>query len=104
MKKSVSLVLIIILIWAGTASANIGRDKYLHTGACATISFTTYSAMTELLPEMPRFYRALTAVSAAMLVGLGKEYIIDDKADSQDIVANFVGSILGIGVSFTIEW
>ena len=76
----------------------------MHTGVCATISLTADAALAQIWPEMPQIYRMLAAVSASMLVGLGKEYIIDAKADKQDLVADFVGAMVGVGVSFTIEW
>ncbi|RJQ87541.1 MAG: hypothetical protein C4519_00705 [Desulfobacteraceae bacterium] len=101
MKKKISSCIIIFFLINGIGFADIGSDKYMHTSACAAISATADTALAQIWPDLPQVYRIMAAVTAAMLVGLGKE-LIDQKIDNQDLVADFAGAL--VGVSFKIEW
>ena len=81
----------------------VARDKQLHFACCMLIAFV----FTLMIGLMSNWYiGALTGLLTAMGTGVGKEYgdsaCPDNKWDWYDILADFLGALVGISISIII--
>lgn len=81
----------------------IPKDKRLHIACCMLIAF----ASTLLIGLMSNWYVGATAgLLTAMGVGVGKEYgdkvNPNNKWDWYDILADFIGTVVGVSVGIII--
>lgn len=71
---------------------DIPQDKLLHFAVCAIISLLSVVGL-DLLGLSTAVVAVLTLVVVSV-VGLGKEYAIDESPDIWDVVANYAGAIV----------
>ena len=81
------------LLFATTAHAQVGTDKYLHAGASAIIA----SGVTLLAADSPN--RLWYGIGASVAVGVAKE-LVDrrepgNRFSSKDVLADVLGAVAG---------
>ena len=79
------------------------QDKWAHIGVSSLITQTSYVICRKIVKDSKLTCGIVSAVAASG-VGLAKEYIIDSKADTGDMLANEIGVGIGLGLSYIIEW
>ncbi len=84
-----TLLMSLLIVGTVPAFGNIESDKRAHLFASGLISGTTYA----MLDNKPNRYSKAVAVS--LMMGLGKELILDDKFDKEDMAFNLMGALTG---------
>lgn len=71
------------------------EDKNLHFATSMALTYTITSTIMLTNPEISSKKAALIAAGTTILLGLAKESLIDDKFDSNDMLANGLGASFG---------
>ncbi len=92
MKFLIALLLVCCVDLPGNAHAM--NDKHTHVLVSAGLSIGGYAALRQM--DYTTGEAAALSALAVILVGAGKEYVLDAKADTGDMVANAAGIYSGL--------
>ena len=95
---------VLLLVCLGSPATLAESDKRLHAATAYGISFTTSQLVRHACTSCTRYERALIGFTTTMILGIGKEFLIDEKPDGGDVIANGVGAGLGAIVSISIDF
>lgn len=103
-------ILLVLLI--GSAQANpLALDRPdLH--AHAWVSYGLALTLTEVLegpeptwgPQWGTHRALLTASLAVAAIGLAKEYLVDEQADTADLIADLIGIGANVALQYTVRF
>lgn len=90
-------ILVMWLALSPGAAWGVGSDKFLHAGVSVMLAGTANTALYRTTP-MPPAARMTGAFCLSMTLGLAKE-LRDQRIDGGDLVADAVGSAVGVLLS-----
>ena len=76
-------------------------DKVAHAAVSYSLTLTGALLLEKL--ELERWQAVLIAGGATLLIGLAKEYVIDDEASGGDLLADGLGIGVAAGMVFSFE-
>jgi hypothetical protein len=100
-KLATTFLCLLVCTQAHAVDLNEG-DKNLHMG----LSYNLTAAGTHSLQQLgvPRFESALLSGGFVLVLGVLKEFVVDQVEDGRDIQADVYGTALGMVVPFQIEF
>ena len=88
--KYKALLMSLLIVATAPAFGNVEPDKRAHLSASGLISGTTYAMLDKKAPN-----RYSKAVAFSLMLGMGKELILDDRYDKEDMAYNLAGALIG---------